>query len=93
MILEIRIFSNCPRNSFALGGNLHAGKRVPPLFQPADVGAGGPAQGNHAKRELPEQRPSQSGTFKFSMAFSARLSALDVPLFSRRVWQGCLLHR
>ena len=31
MILEIRIFSNCPRNSFALGGNLHAGKRVRPF--------------------------------------------------------------
>ncbi|WP_170481424.1 hypothetical protein [Ruegeria arenilitoris] len=88
MTLEIRIFSNRPRNSFALGGNFHAGKRVPPLFQPAGVGAGGLAQGNHAMRGLPEQRPSHTGTFKLSMAFSARLSALDFPPLARRVWLG-----
>ncbi|WP_171133219.1 MULTISPECIES: hypothetical protein [unclassified Ruegeria] len=50
LILEIRIFSNCPRNRFALGGNLHAGKSIPPLFfLPAGMGAGRPAQGNHAR--------------------------------------------
>ncbi|SDX85560.1 hypothetical protein SAMN05444358_11333 [Ruegeria halocynthiae] len=88
MILEIRIFSIRPRNSFALGGNLHAGKRVPPLFQPEGVDAGGLAQGNHAPHGLREQRPSHTGTFKFIMAFSARLSALNFPPPARRVWQG-----
>ncbi len=72
-------FLKLPRNNFALVGNFHAGKRTPPLFQPTGVGAGGPAQGNHAPHGLPEQRPSHTGTFKFSMALSARLSALNFP--------------
>ncbi|WP_299987088.1 hypothetical protein [uncultured Ruegeria sp.] len=54
------------------------------------MGAGGPAQGNHAPHGLPEQRPSHTGTFKFIMTFSARLSALSFPPHARRVWQGWL---